>query len=48
MGQRTSDLIDLIHDDRDLRICLAAYFTDTRPRIGIDVHAERNASSGFW
>ncbi len=30
------------------RICLAAYFADSRPRINIDVYAEWNADPGLW
>ena len=45
-NQRQSDLI---HERcTHHRLCLAAYFTDTRPSINIDVYAEWNANPGFW
>lgn len=48
-NQRQSDLIGLIHERcTHPRLCLATYFTDTRPSINIDVYAEWNANPGFW
>jgi hypothetical protein len=47
MGQSTS--VNHWHERCTLpRFCLAAYFTDTRPSINIDVYAEWSANPGFW